>query len=173
MQLPFQQVIELEDTSGVIYRVAHECGWSSKDVATSRTIPRALRPLLSGYKDHLAGSTPVDRSTSAGSGCGVATRTIPSPISPRPTTFPTTFLLGTTFSRKMTPEMRPIQARFIIPSRSSTSISGQLDPRQYIPWMSPARIALRPPGACERCCGAGSACGDQQWRRQACLSGVS
>src|SRR5438874_271220 len=72
--------------------------------------------------------------------CGAASRMRPPPAIPQPTTLLTTSPPGATFSTKMTTAMTPIQKRFIIPTRRSANIRGQLDPRQYIPCPRPARL---------------------------------
>src|ERR687886_145126 len=112
---------------------------------------------------------PPAAALSADSMCGAASRMRPPPAIPQPTTLLTTSPPGTTFSAKMTPAMTPIQARFIIPIRRSTNISGQLDPRQYIPCPSPARTAPRCPLTRVPTDGAAPVWGDRHWRRHACL----
>jgi hypothetical protein len=77
------------------------------------------------------------------------------------------------FSADTTAATRAIQARFIMPSSTRTSISDQQQPRQNAPcrmpaWTVPSRPRLSRPVLAAR-----KARGDRHWRRQACLTGVS
>src|SRR5207249_136320 len=70
---------------------------------------------------------------------------IPSAMSPLPASFVSPIPCRQFFSARKTSARTAIHTRFIKPTTTRTAISAQQHPRQYAPFVTPARNALRAP----------------------------